>query len=57
MDLGRPDIDWVSLARTLGVEAFRAATADELSRHVKAGLASGVPASSRSCSRGRCPGS
>ena len=39
MDLGRPDIDWVSLARTFGVEAFRAGTADELSRHVRAGLA------------------
>ena len=39
MDLGRPDIDWVSLARTFGVEAFRAGTADELSRHMRAGLA------------------
>jgi acetolactate synthase I/II/III large subunit len=38
-DIGGPRIDWVSLARTFGVEAFRAATADELSRHVDAGLA------------------
>lgn len=44
MDLGRPDIDWVSLARTFGIEAFRAATADELARHVRAGLAAGGPA-------------
>jgi acetolactate synthase I/II/III large subunit len=39
MDLGRPDIDWVSLARTFGLAAFRAATADELARHVRDGLA------------------
>jgi acetolactate synthase-1/2/3 large subunit len=44
MDLGSPDIDWVSLARTFGVEAFRATTADELSRHVRAGLAGPGPA-------------
>jgi acetolactate synthase-1/2/3 large subunit len=44
MDLGRPDIDWVSLARTFGIDAFRAATADELARHVRAGLAADGPA-------------
>ncbi len=43
-DLGRPDIDWVSLARTFGIEGFRATTADELSRHIDAGLALQGPA-------------
>lgn len=44
MDLGHPDIDWVSLARTFGIEALRATTADELSRHIDAGLAVQGPA-------------
>jgi acetolactate synthase I/II/III large subunit len=44
MDLGRPDIDWVSLAGTFGIPASRAATADELARQVRAGLAAGGPA-------------
>ena len=44
MDLGRPDIDWVSLARTFGVQASRAATADELAGQVKAALAAQGPA-------------
>jgi acetolactate synthase-1/2/3 large subunit len=43
-DIGSPRIDWISLARAFGVEAFRAATADELSRHVDAGLALQGPA-------------
>ena len=43
MDLGGPDIDWVSLARTFGIPAARAATADELAQHVRAGLAAGGP--------------
>jgi acetolactate synthase-1/2/3 large subunit len=38
-DIGHPSIDWISLARAFGVEAFRATTADELSRHIDAGLA------------------
>jgi acetolactate synthase-1/2/3 large subunit len=38
-DIGNPRIDWMSLARSLGVEAFRATTADELTRHIDAGLA------------------
>ena len=38
-DIGNPRIDWMSLARAFGVEAFRATTADELSRHIDAGLA------------------
>jgi acetolactate synthase-1/2/3 large subunit len=44
MDLGHPSIDWVSLARTFGVEAFRATTTDEFFRHVQAGLAVQGPA-------------
>jgi acetolactate synthase-1/2/3 large subunit len=43
MDLGRPDIDWVSLARTFGLEASRAVTADDLARQVEAGLAAPGP--------------
>jgi acetolactate synthase-1/2/3 large subunit len=43
-DLGHPRIDWVSLARTFGLEAFRASTADEFSRHIDAGLAHQGPA-------------
>jgi acetolactate synthase-1/2/3 large subunit len=38
-DIGQPPIDWMALARAFGVEAFRAATAEELSRHIDAGLA------------------
>ena len=44
MDIGRPRIDWVSLARAFGVEAFRATTTDEFSRHLAAGLAVQGPA-------------
>ena len=44
MDLGCPDIDWVSLARTFGITASRAASAGELARHVRAGLAAAGPA-------------
>ena len=42
--IGNPRIDWISLARTFGVEAFRATTADEFSRHLDAGLALQGPA-------------
>ena len=38
LDLGRPDLDWVSLARGMGVEAVRATTADALNRAFAAGL-------------------
>jgi len=44
MDIGNPRIDWVSLARAFGVEAFRAATTDEFVRHLQAGLAVQGPA-------------
>jgi acetolactate synthase I/II/III large subunit len=41
--IGDPDIGWTALARSFGVEAFRATTADELARHVEAGLAATGP--------------
>ena len=44
MDIGRPRIDWVLLARTFGLEAFRAQTTDELVRQLQAGLATDGPA-------------
>jgi acetolactate synthase-1/2/3 large subunit len=37
-DIGDPRVDWMALARAFGAEAFRATTADELSRHIDAGL-------------------
>jgi acetolactate synthase-1/2/3 large subunit len=43
LDIDRPTIDWVSLAKTFGVEAFRAETMDELSRHIDAGMAMNGP--------------
>jgi acetolactate synthase-1/2/3 large subunit len=44
MDIGSPRIDWVALARTFGLEAFRARTTDELLQHLQAGLATDGPA-------------
>lgn len=43
VSIENPAIDWTGLARALGVEAFHAATADELARHVAAGLAAEGP--------------
>ncbi len=43
LEIGRPDLDWVGLARGMGVPAARAETLEELGRHVAAGLASGGP--------------
>jgi acetolactate synthase-1/2/3 large subunit len=43
MELDRPDLDWVALARGMGVEAGRAETVQELDRHFAAGLRSGGP--------------
>ena len=37
-DLSRPDLDWVQLARGMGVDAARATTADEFSRALAQGL-------------------
>ena len=43
MELDRPALDWVSMARGMGVEAGRAATVEELGRELKAGLRSQGP--------------
>src|SRR5262245_38753464 len=43
LDIGTPDIDWPSHAKGIGVPAHRAATMDELSRAVDAGLATQGP--------------
>ncbi|HUK58926.1 MAG TPA: acetolactate synthase large subunit [Stellaceae bacterium] len=43
LEIGRPDLDWVSLARGMGVPAARAETLEDLARLVSAGLASGGP--------------
>jgi acetolactate synthase-1/2/3 large subunit len=43
MELDRPALDWVGLARGMGVEATRAKTLDELERHFAAGLRSNGP--------------
>jgi len=43
MEIDRPALDWVSLARGLGVEAGRAATMEEFDRHLEAGLRSQGP--------------
>ena len=42
-DLSRPDLDWVSLARGMGVEGARATTADEFSRELSGGLGEAGP--------------
>ena len=38
LSIGRPDLDWVALARGMGVEASRAETCDELAKALGAGL-------------------
>jgi acetolactate synthase-1/2/3 large subunit len=43
LEIGRPDLDWVALARGMGVPAARAETLDELGRHVAKGLAGRGP--------------
>jgi acetolactate synthase-1/2/3 large subunit len=43
LEIGRPDLDWVALARGMGVPGHRADTLDDLARYTAAGLASGGP--------------
>ncbi len=43
LDLGRPDIDWVSLARGLGVPGVRAVTMEEVNRALEQGLGTSGP--------------
>jgi acetolactate synthase-1/2/3 large subunit len=43
MELDRPALDWVGLARGMGVEAARAETLEELERYFAAGVRSEGP--------------
>ena len=43
LDIGRPDLDWVALARGMGVPASRATTAEEFNKQFGAGLAAPGP--------------
>ncbi len=43
LDIGRPDLGWVALARGMGVEAERATTTEQLIRALRAGLSSKGP--------------
>ena len=43
LSIGRPDLDWVSLARGMGVEASRTKTCEQLSKALGAGLRSEGP--------------
>jgi len=43
LDIGRPDLDWVALARGMGVPATRATTADEFNKQLTAALAAAGP--------------
>jgi thiamine pyrophosphate-dependent acetolactate synthase large subunit-like protein len=41
--MGRPEVDFVGLSRSLGVEAHRVADPDELAEHVRESLAGDAP--------------
>jgi acetolactate synthase-1/2/3 large subunit len=43
LDIGRPDLDWVALARGMGVEATRATAADEFNRQLASALGTRGP--------------
>jgi acetolactate synthase-1/2/3 large subunit len=43
MELDRPALDWVSIARGMGVEAGRAGTMEEFNRLLATGLSSQGP--------------
>ncbi len=43
LDIGRPDLDWVALAKGMGVEAGRASTAEEFNDQFARGIASPGP--------------
>jgi acetolactate synthase-1/2/3 large subunit len=43
LDLGRPDLDWVGLARAMGVPGARVETMDEFNRRFAEGLATPGP--------------
>ncbi len=43
LSLGRPDLDWVSMARAMGVPGSKVTTSDQLGKAIDVGLASGGP--------------
>ena len=43
LSLSRPDLDWVSMAKGMGVPASRADTCEQLAQALESGLASGGP--------------
>ena len=43
LDIGRPDLDWIALARGMGVEATRATTVDEFNRQLASALGTRGP--------------
>jgi acetolactate synthase-1/2/3 large subunit len=43
LDIGRPDIDWVALAKSLGVPGAKANNMEEFNRHFAAGIAAPGP--------------
>ena len=43
LDLGRPNLDWVALARGMGVPAARVETMDEFNKSYAEGLATPGP--------------
>ena len=43
LTIGRPDLDWVSIAKGQGMEAGRATTLEELAKEFKRGIAASGP--------------
>jgi acetolactate synthase-1/2/3 large subunit len=43
LEIGRPDLDWVALAKGMGVPGRRVTSLEDLADAVKRGLASGGP--------------
>ena len=43
LSINRPDLDWVSMARSMGVDAVRAKTCEQLTQAMDAGLDSRGP--------------
>ena len=43
IEIGKPDLDWVSIARGMGMEAARVTDMDALNRHLDAALRSKGP--------------
>ena len=43
LTIGRPDIDWLAMAKSMGVPGRKASTCEELAKALEAGLNSGGP--------------